>query len=90
MTNGHEDYGGAFAHCVFFCMYKRLAGCRAAKLLDALQDYFGENNNNPFLHYADWTSPGDIIAGEEGLAAADRPGSCVDECKKVYPPLTRK
>ena len=89
MTHDHSDYGGAFAHCVFHCMYKRFYGCNASKVAVFLHNEIFENPNGIFGDFSDSSSPTDIIANQAGANAADGPGSCVDECKKVYPPLPK-
>ena len=80
MPGGHGGrHGGAYSHCVANCMFKRAAGSDASRMavpLLNLSEYFAW----------DQTSPGDQRANQAGSEAADGPGSCVEECKKKYPP----
>jgi hypothetical protein len=86
MPSGHTAHGGAFAHCVWHCLYKRRAGGMLSRAAVALHNFIFENPDGPCGDFTDESSPSDRIANQAGADAADGPGSCVEECKKRYPP----
>ena len=90
MPGGHGDYGGAFSHSVFHCMLKRRGGKLLSCVAVAAHNWIFENPRGIFGDWSDDTSPGDRLANQAGANAANGPGTCVEECKKVYPPRARQ
>jgi RHS repeat-associated protein len=91
-NNGsHANYGGALAHCIFHCLYRRGAGPLASDVLIAIHNWAFENPNNPIpwlADFADQTSPSDRQANDVGRKCASGKQSCLQECLKRYPKIT--